>query len=86
MAASKFVLGVTKREPLIEYRPHSHHKLHLRNGIFDLSYSAFLWCENIVESRYHKVIDRIFSKKLPSFDERSRDAIPIVCLVETGIL
>lgn len=84
---SKSVTLLSKREPHIEYRPHSHHKLHVNNGIFDLSYSAYLWCKSIIETKYTKVIERCFGR--PTWlTEMVTSAkfveVPTVCFIECG--
>lgn len=86
---SKSVTLLSKREPLIEYRPHTHHKLHVNNGIFDLSYSAYLWCKSIIETKYTKVIERCFGR--PAWlNELVMSAklveVPTVCFIECGQL
>jgi hypothetical protein len=52
-----FMLKTSKREDLIDYRPHSHNEWHQYNGVFDLSYSAFLAVKSMKDQAVSTVID-----------------------------
>jgi len=47
---------ISKKEKAVEWRPHAHHVLHLKDAHFDSRFNAFLKCEMHLKELYESVI------------------------------
>lgn len=75
------------RKAAIEYRPLAQHRLKLKDDLFDLLYSAYLWNEALIEAVYQRTVDKAsqaLSNELSTVIDRFVGAID--CVVNVNII